>query len=450
MRKLLLLTGGILLLIFCNVAQAQMLTQTIRGSVVDIDSKSPLVGVTLYIEGSDPVVGTITDNHGNFKFMNLPVGRYTIVSNYMGYESKISPNLLLGSGKELVLDMQLAEEVTKLNEVVVKARKNKGEPLNEMALVSARSFTVEETQRYAGSLNDPSRMASSYAGVMGDPNGNNDIIIRGNSPKGLQWRIEGVPVPNPNHYANEGATGGPISIFNGSTLNNSDFFTGAFPAEYGNAYSGVFDINLRKGNNQKREYSLQAGLIGFDGTAEGPLFKNQQGSYLANFRYSSLAMLYNMGVKVAGDAIPKFYDFTLNTYVPTDNYGSFQLFAIGGSSTISFDEVDFKGWGGSNLTVVGLNHTYQMNPKTYVKSSLSYVATVSDWEEYDTQESLAEQLIWQSVYDYDTYRASTELTHKFSAKHTIKGGVSGSVVAFRFDVDQFQYAYNRMDKLLKD
>jgi hypothetical protein len=126
-------------------------------------------------------------------------------------------------------------------------------------------------------------MAASYAEVSADPGGGNEIVIRGNSPRGLQWRLEGIEIPNPNHFSEEGATGGPISILNSTTMDNSDFLSAAFPAEYGNALSGVFDLNLRKGNNEKREYKLQVGLIGFEGAAEGPIIKGADASFLVNY-----------------------------------------------------------------------------------------------------------------------------------------------------------------------
>lgn len=142
-----------------------------------------------------------------------------------------------------------------------------------MATVSARSFTVEETSRYAGSLNDPSRMAANYAGVSSTSDARNDIIIRGNSPLGVLWRLNGMEIPNPNHFGSLGTTGGPVSILNNNLLDKSDFLTGAFPAEYGNALAGVFDLQMRSGNNEKTEFLGQVGFNGFELGAEGPIGK---------------------------------------------------------------------------------------------------------------------------------------------------------------------------------
>ncbi len=441
----------VVMLLFGEHLQARSLTQIIRGNVIDLDSKTPLIGVTLFIDGSDPMVGTITDGDGNFEFPAMPIGRYNVGVSYIGYENKLIPNLLIGAGKEAFLRIEMSESLEQLDEVVVAARKNKGEPLNDMATVSARSVTVEESQRFAGSFNDPSRLVSSYAGVMGDPDGNNDIIIRGNSPRGIHWRIEGVDVPNPNHFANEGATGGPISILNNSTLDNSDFFTGAFPAEYGESYAGVFDIHLRKGNNKKHEFAAQIGIIGTDLTAEGPLAENSSASYLANYRYSSLDLLNQIGIKVAGDAVPKFQDLTLNVYVPTNRFGSFQVFGIGGLSTISVEEEDWKEDFDADMGVIGVNHFYSFNENTFLKTSVSFTGTRNVWnyEELEVSEDLW-QLRGMEEFYYTTYAIGTQFTHKFSAKHTLKAGATAKLLGYDLEMDNYDWDEEVLYRSLDD
>ncbi len=444
-------TVSIVTFLLCQSLGAQSLTQIIRGRVVDLDSKTPLIGVTLFIEGSRPIIGTITDEFGYFTFQEIPIGRYNIGISYVGYENKIIPNILTGAGKEVVLTVELEESVEELEEVVVTARKNKGEPINDMATVSARSISVEETQRFAGSFNDPSRQVSSYGGVMGDPDGNNDIIIRGNSPRGIHWRIEGVDVPNPNHFANEGATGGPISILNNATLDNCDFFTGAFPADYGDSYSGVFDIHLRKGNNKKREFTAQVGVIGMDLTAEGPFISDASASYLINYRYSSLDVLNRIGIKVVGDAVPRFQDITFNVFVPTTHYGSFQVFGIGGKSTISFEESEWKEHYDADLGILGINHIYPFSDKTYLKTSLSVTGTRNDWKYYESE---AEPPSWglrgSDEFTYSTYALSLQLTHKFSAKHTLKGGITGKVLGYNLGMDIYDWDHEVLYSSLED
>lgn len=266
---------------------SQQINQTIRGTIVDQDSQMPLIGATVIVMGSDPILGAAADIDGNFRIDNVPIGRVTLQITSVGYEDKTIPNLLINSAKEEILNVTLQESVSTLDEIVIKANVSQGEALNEMAIISAHTFSVEETQRFAGSFDDPARMVSAFAGVSGNTEGNNDIIVRGNSSKGILWRLEGIAIPNPNHFAGEGSTGGPINALSSKMLSNSDFFTGAFAPEYGDATSGVFDMKLKNGNNENKEYTAAFSTLGLDMTAEGPFKEGGRSSYIANYRYSA-------------------------------------------------------------------------------------------------------------------------------------------------------------------
>jgi hypothetical protein len=303
-----------------NVTATEDLTQTIRGTVVDAVLGYPLIGATVVLLNSEPKVGVATDINGKFELKKVPLGRQSIQISYLGYKSETISNLLLVSGKEIVLEVRLEEKINTIGEVVVKAPVKKAEAQNELAMVSARTFSVEETERFAGSLGDPARLVANYAGVSTQNDSRNDIIIRGNSPSGVLWRLEGIEIPNPNHFGAQGTTGGPVSMINNNLLANSDFLTGAFPAEYGNALAGVFDLNLRSGNASKHEYTGQVGFNGFELGAEGPLMKPENGqkaSFLANYRYSTLDLMSKMGFDIGtGAAIPKYKDLTFMIDMP--------------------------------------------------------------------------------------------------------------------------------------
>ncbi|MCC7507528.1 MAG: carboxypeptidase-like regulatory domain-containing protein, partial [Saprospiraceae bacterium] len=289
-------------LFFACPLAAQNLTQTVKGVAVDKNIKTPLVGATVVLldpQSGAVLQGAMTDADGRFRLNNVPVGRQTIRVSYLGYKEAVLSNLVVNSGKELELNVELEESVLESKEVVIRARAEKDKPLNEFSTVSARTFSVEETQRYAAAVNDPARMASSFAGVVIGSDGNNTIVIRGNAPNGQLWRMEGVDIPNPNHFSAVGSSGGGISILSAQLLANSDFMTGAFAAEYGNALSGVFDLRLRKGNSEKFEGTLQAGVLGLDAAAEGPFrVGKQKGSFLVNYRYSTLSLLSRVGVNI--------------------------------------------------------------------------------------------------------------------------------------------------------
>ncbi len=422
---------GIILIVFALLSMASyaQITQTVRGQIIDQDSKTTLPGAHVVVLGTEPLKGTITDTEGNFRIDNVPVGRYDLKVSFLGYKEMIIPNIMVGSGKEIVSPIEMSESVIMMKAVEINGKKRKGDVINKMASASARSFTVEETERYAGSFNDPARMAMSYAGVMPNGEGGNDLVIRGNSPQGLLWQLEGIDIPNPNHFGGEGATGGPISILNSTTLANSDFFTGAFPSEYGNAFSGVFDIRLRNGNNEKREYTIQAGLMGLDVAAEGPFSAGSQGSYLLNYRYSTLSLLKTLGIKVVGDAVPEFQDLTFKVNVPTRKAGVFSIFGIGGLSKISFDKrteedvqfsyADVK----RDMAAFGISNRYPFNKKTYLLSVVSAAGTRNSYDEYAKYNNIDFDLVDRDRFRGYNLSARTTLNHKFNAKHFLKTGI---------------------------
>jgi hypothetical protein len=284
MKKLLFI---IVLALGIIISNAQTRTQTVKGTITDKVSEKPLAGALVSM--GDKSISTLTDANAVFVLKNVPVGRIKINISFVGYQAGSVPEVLVTTGKEVVLDISLEQNITSLNEVVIRANKTKkGNVSNEYAVSSARSFNIEEVTRYPGGRNDPSKLVSNFAGVISSDDSLNDIVVRGNSPDGVLWRIEGLPSPSPNHYAMLGTTSGPISALNTIALKTSDFYSGAFPAEYGNATSAVFDINFRTGNADKHERTLQLNLFsGLEAMLEGPLSKKKNGaSYLVGYRYS--------------------------------------------------------------------------------------------------------------------------------------------------------------------
>jgi hypothetical protein len=376
----------LLLFLSFSAAALSQQTQTIRGTVTDQQSTSPIPGVNIMILNTNPEMGAASDFDGNFKITDIPIGRVDVQFTAIGYKPVILKSLLITVSKELVLDVKMEEDISILNEVIVKAGDGKDKPMNKMAVVSARSFSIEETEKYAGSLGDPSRMAQNFAGVFTAGDQRNDIIIRGNSPAGLLWRIDGVNIPNPNHFGALGSTGGPVSMLNNNLLTNSDFFTGAWPAEFGNSLSGVFDLNMRNGNNQQREYLFQIGFNGFELGAEGPFVKSHQSSYLINYRNSTLDVMDKIGFEVAGGAVPKYQDLSFKVNIPTKKAGKFSLTGIMGNSSIFFDHRDdndgtFANYSGSDtrngstMMTYSLHHLYFFNEKSRMESFLNFSAS---------------------------------------------------------------------------
>jgi hypothetical protein len=423
---------------------AQAPTQTIRGVVVDKTSQATLPGATLVLINSEPLIGVNTDVDGKFQFNNIPVGKQSIKISFLGYKEVMLSNLSVNSGKELVLTIQLEEDIQAINEVVVTAKVEKNKPLNEMSTVSTRTFSVEETQKFAAAANDPARMALAFAGVVSGGDFNNMISIRGNSPNGLLWYMEGVEIPNPNHFANVGTSGGGISILSSQLLSNSDFSTGAFAAEYGNALSGVFDLKLRKGNNRKREYTVQLGVLGADVAAEGPFKKGYDGSYLINYRYSTLSVLGKIGVPL-GDAITNFQDLSFNVSLPTKKIGSFGVFGFGGLSDQSHDAtMDSLKWKEdeytrhndrfySNTGAVGLTNIKLFNNQSYLKTALVFSGAANG---YTDEKVWYDYTSVNKVYNQKFAQAKTTLsaayTQKINAKSNIRSGFIVNQLTYNF------------------
>lgn len=429
----------VLLSLLLQTAFGQAITQTVRGTLTDKVSQTPLIGAQVIIVGITPVLGAVTDIDGNFKFPAVPVGRYDIKVTYIGYKELIVPSVVVNSGKETVIAIAMEEDFQKLNEVVVKATE-KNETLNEMSVVSTRSFSVEETQRFAAAVNDPARMATAYAGVVGTDDGNNGISIRGNTPNGLLWRMEGVDIPNPNHFANAASSGGGISILSAQLLSNSDFSTGAFAPEYGNALSGVFDLKLRKGNNEQWEHTVQASMLGLDVATEGPFSKKYKGSYLVNYRYSTLSVLEKMGLQF-GDANTNFQDISYNIYLPSKKLGNFSLFGFGGLSSQGYtaekdsskwtDEADRNNWNFiSNTGAAGLKHGYIINEKMLLQSALVFSGNNNGYEEDRLNDSYEPEQRFDYKIENKKIMASATLSYKATARLHSKSGVYFNQIYF--------------------
>ena len=435
--------------IFCGSLYAQQLKQTVRGTVVDKVSQTPIIGATIVVLNSSPVIGAATDANGMFILKNVSVGRQTIKVTYMGYKAATLSNLVINSGKEVVLNINIEEEIIEAKEAVVKANIIKTKPLNDMATVSTRTFSVEETQKFAAAVNDPARMATSFAGVVGGHDGNNMISIRGNSPNALLWRMEGVEIPNPNHFSSVGTSGGGISILSAQLLANSDFMTGAFAAEYGNALGGVFDLKLRKGNNQKREYTFQAGVLGVDFATEGPIKKGYDGSYLINYRYSTLSLLELMGLNLTGDATTNFQDLAFNVSLPSKKMGTFGVYGMGGLSTQTAQskkdtttwiedpfkqfEVDFK----ANTGVFGVNNTKLIRSKSVLKSAIVFSGTDNSVTEQKLNTLYQNRLNYDQSYKQTKLTLTSTLTHKVDAKNSLRTGFICNILGYNFTQKQF-------------
>lgn len=438
------------LLAFCLTFPAfaqEQFTQTVRGTVKSIDPENQVFSASILVVGSEPTIGTITDEKNEFSFQ-VPTGRRVIEIRCMGFETK-QFDVLVTSGREVIIDAVLHPTSIQLEDVKIVARRDKSRPINNLSYAGARSFSVEETYRFAGSLGDPARMVRSFAGVTPVNDSRNDIIIRGNSSLGVQWIIDGIEIANPNHFnAGVGMTGGQVTLLNTNLLSNSDFHLSAWPAPYGNALSGIFDLNMRSGNNKKREFWLQAGYNGVEAGAEGYFSKNSNSSYLLSYRYSIPDLMKKMGMKMP--FVPKYQDVTFKTDFELNDKNTISVLGIWGTSNIDFtidegmleffDMSDYEATFYQQIEVnslayvLGATHKVKFSPKTEMKNIVSFVRSDSrmyvdtmnrdigtDWD-----------VVWHENAIENKYSAYSELTHRFSYNSTLVGGLKYDFYDFKY------------------
>jgi len=368
----------ILLLVFLSTGllYAQEFTSVVRGSVRDADTGLPLAQAIVQLDDR----GSITDEAGLFRFDGVAVGRHVLKVSFVGYQTLVVSEILLESGKESVQEIRLTAVGRQLQEATVSGSR-------PPAFNSVQAITAEQTLRYAATYLDPARVATSFAGVAAANDQANGLVIRGNSPNSMQWRLEGVEIVNPNHLSNAGtfsdrptSAGGGVNILSTQLMGTSYFLNGAFPAQYGNAVAGVMDMRLRKGNDERREFTAQAGLIGLDIAAEGPFSKRSKASYLINYRYSFTGLLGAMGVNFGGEDI-RFQDLSFNLNFPTQKTGNFTVFGLGGISSNTFKaEPDSTKWEfykdshniiyKNKMGAAGITHALPVGSRTVVNTAL--------------------------------------------------------------------------------
>ena len=450
------------LIVLSSTARAGSLTQTVRGVVYDAATLQPLPGANIIVENSKPMLGAGSDSLGRFRILNVPVGRITLKAMFIGYQPAFARNVLVYPGKETSVRLELQQDVIEMQEISVTALP-KFEPINKTAVVSARMFTVEETDKYAGSRGDVARMASNYAGVAFANDSRNDIVIRGNSPAGLLWRLNGVDIPNPNHFAMEGTTGGPVGMLNNNTLNNSDFITGAFPAEYGNALSGVFDLRMRNGNSDNYEFLGQVGFNGFEFGAEGPISKERGSSFLGNYRYSTLDVMDKLGVDFGAAGVPRYQDFSGKVAIPTRS-GRIDWFGLWGDSEIAILDSKNKGddlyspqgqdlYNGAVVAASGLSFTHFHNKDASSRLTFSGTYQNSHTDIFRLENDARRRELDDN---YIEYKISLDyaFSRRFSARLSGESGLSIDRMAFDlngriydFDREAFYQYFNNVRRL---
>lgn len=416
------------------------LTQTIRGTVMEAATGLPLEYANVILVNL-PAIGAVTDSLGKFRINNVPVGRYDIQVTSLGFKPIIYNEILVTSTKEVYLEIPMTEDAQVLDEVVVRPQINKEQPMNPMALTGGRVINMEEASRFAGGFDDPARLVTSFAGVGGNVN-TNALAIRGNSPSFTQWRMEGVEIPNPTHYADmTGLGGGLLTGLSANVIGNSDFYNGAYPAEYDNALSGVFDMFMRTGNNEKHEHSFEAGVWGLDVASEGPISRKSKSSYIINYRYSFSGI--SDAISGTNEGLD-YQDLSFKFNFPTSKAGTFTLWGIGLKDKILQEsEEDSSKW--ESLAdkqkttnyftkgTLGLGHKIFLRNDAFLKTTFatSYAGVDANVDQVD------DDMKFHPMADIrkneTNFILSSYLNKKMNSKHTNRTGVSVTGINYNFD-----------------
>ncbi|MDR2652017.1 MAG: carboxypeptidase-like regulatory domain-containing protein [Prevotellaceae bacterium] len=363
--------------IFFLLVTFSVQAQFINGYVTDADTKQPLKGVIISV--SELNINAESDSIG-FWSLKIPAGTYSVRFQLLGYETVLVSDVFVVTGKQRYLSVNMKESLTLLEEIIITP------DTRSYNTISRLQINPAELSHIPGHANDPVRMLTAMPGINNTADERNDLVVRGNSAIGTLWRIEGIEVFNPNHYAFSGVNGGAVSLLNKDILGVSSFYTGAFPAEFGNVFSGVFDANFREGNTNKYEFSADINNMDLNVVAEGPIpLKKRKSSFVAGFRQSTIPVfdIINKKYRELLGATPVFTDFSFKL-VSRNKLGAKTVFwGMMGKSIL-----DLPANTGSNLTPQnilaqtitassGLSHQFFIGKQVNVKTVLgtSYLKT---------------------------------------------------------------------------
>jgi len=448
------------LLVFISAGEiySQELYQTVRGRISEYITKQPVSGASVKLFSDVYRNGAESTTDGFFVFEKVPPGRYRVTVEMIGYYPFAVENVIVTTGKETFVNAELRGSEISTDEIVVTDEIEKEKSSNPFSVISGRSFSIDETKRFAGTFDDPMRAVQNFAGVVSSPNVNtNGIVVRGNSPKGLLWRLEDVDIPNPNHFSFAGRNSGGLTVFSGQLLSNSDFYTSAFPPEYGNAFSGAFDMRFRNGNCFKREYTAQLGIQGIEFAAEGPFSTEGKSSFLFNYRYSVFGFL-QLFDKDMKNKVPSYQDLSFKINIPTVNTGTFSLFGIGGLDKSKYDpDADSSKWEklddrtksslGNTMGAVGISHAIPLGRNALLKTTLSARTQQIDYERGFVNSDYSVSPTDKVNYKTSGLGVYSYIHHKFSGAHINKTGIRYTEMFFDADIsseNQFTGGYEHI------
>lgn len=442
---------GLILVFISSLAYSQSY-QTVRGTIKESFTERSIdsVVVTLLSENVK-YMETTSDAKGNFVFTNVEIGFYDIQFNHPNYTSFIQPAITVTVSKETVLNSVMENSAKTLDEVEVTFTKERGIPNNEMANSSVFPIEPSDARRIAGGLDDPIRVAGTLPGVTASSSFSaNFVSIRGNSPRSLKYQMEGVELPNPTHFARIGGSGGTFTIFSMQLMDKSDFYTGAFSSQFGDALGGVFDVKFKKGNSEQHEMTFQIGSLGVDLGSEGPLSKKNNSSYVFNYRYATVGL-----GRIGNPSSPTYQDFSFNVDVPlAKSRAKLQFFGIAGTSDRTRaalkDSADWKEsldrttlyLASTTVTVGGVYKKFVGKKSVFKATVVGSYSKQSDNKDY-IQNNFS--IINQKINEYTSIPITGALSfkHKFGMRHSNITGLSYNTTAHDWRAEKYSFNQNR-------
>ncbi len=467
------LLSCITLLLFCLPAQAQttglslikkisnsvfppkdsILLQTIQGSVFEKDNHQPLAGATIALQREETsYIGAITDANGNFDLKKISVGRHTLRVSYLGFK-EVLLTVMVEASRGSVVEVPMEVSPLYLTELKIHS-------LDDLAPLGANLIDTDDLNRHAGNRGEAIRKVAVLPGIQSADDSRNDIIIRGNSPQSVLWRIEGVNVPNPNHFNIPGTSGGPVSIINDRMLASSSFYSGAFPAEFGNTTSGIFDLRFRNGDTTAHHTTAQLGLLGLEYSGQGPLSTKGKSSYIFSVRHSTLGFFDALNIDLGTESIPRYTDASFKINFPSGKGSSFSLFGLGGISKVDilisqqddvsqnlYGEKDRDQYFKSSSGVVGLSYKKKIRTSAFLATTVAvsaerivshhdFVNPPDIREAILRYDSFPDGIMYPGILDYKfketRISASSNYTKRLNRSHQLEAGVGIDHYIFSF------------------
>lgn len=385
----------------------------IKGRISDAYSNKPLPGVTVFLQGSTDAVRS--DSTGAYQITGLKPGVYNIEFAFVGYKRRPVFDVMVTNAKASIVDISLETDVSALNEVVIEAPRFV-KPLESP--LSLRTIGATEIKRNPGGNRDISKVIQSLPGVSAPVSFRNDIIIRGGAPNENRFYIDGIEIPNINHFTTQGSSGGPVGLINVDFIKEVDFYSGAFPASRGNTLSSVFEFKQKDGNPDKLGASLTLGSSDFATTLEGPL--GSKTTYIASYRLSYLQGLF----KVLGlPFLPSYQDFQFKVKTRFNEHHELSFIGLGAldKSKLNFEAEDDEGNryllanlpenNQENYTVGAVYKNYRTKGFSTIVISRNYLNNRADKFQDNDEAGL-------KTVDYD----SKEIENKFRFENSSKEG----------------------------